>query len=185
VSAADPGSPLHGHLVPSQHPAPGVTLAERRAALTEIAARRGQAAALGLPPTGGSVARWGGVVLGLAPGVGLLVGGAPPALPRQVAAVIDQSGGFVVLRCAGPAAAEALAGICRLDLHDTAFPAGRAARSLMAQLPVVLHRAGEAAFDLIVPASYAVSFAETLLHLATPHGCAVLPPVIDPSRDHP
>lgn len=176
VSAPEPRSPLDGELVPGgDGPAgvPGVTLAELRCALHEVAARRGADA--GLPPPGQTARFHGGTALGLAPGLAVVLGGAP-ALPRDVAAVIEQTGGFVLLRLAGPAATEALARLCRLDLHDAAFPPGRAARTLMAGAAVMLHRDGPGSFELLVPATLAASFAHHLLRAARPFGCAVLPP---------
>ncbi len=180
MSAPRARSPLEDHLLPGHHGAagvPGTTLAERLTTLHEISARRGQAGPLGLPPMGRSAPLWGGTALPVAPGTCLVVGGAPPALPREVAAVVDQSGGFVVLHFAGPDAAEALARICRLDLHETAFPDGAVARTPMAQVPVILHRAGPTAYELVVPATLAVSFTHALLNAAIGFGCAILPPI--------
>jgi sarcosine oxidase subunit gamma len=176
VSVPDAASPLDGELVPGGHGAvgvPGVTLAELRCALHEVAARRGAEA--GLPRPGHAGPFHGGTALGLAPGGAIVLGGAP-SLPRDVAAVVEQTGGFVLLRLTGPAAAEALARLCRLDLHEAAFPPGRVARTLMAQIAVVLHRDGPASFELLIPATLAASFAHHLMRAAHPFGCAVLPP---------
>jgi sarcosine oxidase subunit gamma len=158
-------------------------LAERLATLHEITARRGQVSALGLPPMGVAVPLWGGVALPVAPGTCLLVGGTPPVLPREVGSVVDQSGGFVVLHFSGPAVVEALARICRLDLHDAAFPVDAVARTPMAQVTVVLHRTGPTAFELLVPSTLAVSFTHALLGAAVGFGCTILPPL--ETRDHP
>lgn len=180
MSVPRPRSPLEDHLPPGHHGVPGVpgvTLGERRATLREVFARRGQAGPLGLPGPGRAVPLWGGIALAIAPGACLLMDGNPPALPREVAAVVDQTGGFVILQLGGPAAAEALARICRLDLHETAFPEGSVARTPMAQVPVILHRAGANAFELVVPGTLAVSFTHSLLHAAIGFGCAILPPV--------
>jgi sarcosine oxidase subunit gamma len=146
-----------------------VTLAERRTRLHQMSARRG--AAIGLPSPGRALPMWGGIALGIAPATALLVGAARPDVAD--AAVIDQSGGFVVLRLAGPAAAEVLARGCRLDLHEAAFPPGSVARTPIAQVPVILHR--HDGFDLIVPATLARSFVHFLLGAAAGFGCAILP----------
>jgi sarcosine oxidase subunit gamma len=159
-------------LLPGPHGAaglPGVTLAERRTTLHQVSSRRG--AAIGLPPPGRALPMWGGVALGIMPTTALLVDAARPDVPG--AAVIDQSGGFVVLRLAGPAAAEVLARGCRLDLHDNAFRPGSVARTPIAQVPVILHRAE--GFALFVPATLARSFVHFLLGAAAGFGCAILP----------
>lgn len=173
VSAPEPRSPLEGHLAPGGHGMPGVTLAECRVPLHEIAARRG--ADLGLPPPGRAAPLFGGTALWIGPQTCLLLGGAPPDLPGESGVVNDQTGGFVLLHLAGPAVADLLARFCRLDLHR--FTPGACARTLMAQMPVVIHRAGATAFELVLPATYAVSFVQGLLAAAAPIGCAVLPPV--------
>lgn len=169
VSAPEPRSPLEGHLVPGGHGMPAVTLTECRVALHEIAARRG--ADPGLPPPGRAAPLFGGTALWIGPETCLLLGGTPP----EIGVVNDQTGGFVLLHLAGPAVTDLLARICRLDLH--AFAIGACARTPMAQMPVVIHRAGETAFELVIPATYAVSFVHGLLAAAAPIGCAVLPPV--------
>jgi sarcosine oxidase subunit gamma len=158
---------------------PGVTLTERRPTLHQVAARRG--AAFGMPAPGRSAPMWGGAALGLAPGTAMLVGGARPELPTAAAAVVDLSDGFAVLRLSGPASAEVLARICRLDLHEGAFPPGACARTPVAQMPAILHRVGPAGFDLLVPATFAHSLVHALLTAAAPFGCATLPPERDPA----
>jgi len=93
------------------------------------------------------------------------------AIPRDVAATVDQSGGFAILRLAGPKASAILAKGCRLDLHPSAFQPGSCARTLMAQTPVILHQLDAApSYDLIVPRTLALSFAEFLIRAAEMSG---------------
>jgi len=199
VSAPDSRSPLAGHLAPGRHGAAGrsgLTLCEQHADFAEVAARRGRQDALdaslrrsglGLPGPGRALAAPGLRALWIAPGTVLLI--APPgglaavttAIEAATAAVVDQTGGFVLLGLAGPEAAAILAKGCRIDLHPTAFPTGRVARSIIAQIPAILHRVDDrTGFDLIVPSTLARSFVDFLLEAAEEVGIEVLPP--DPSE---
>jgi sarcosine oxidase subunit gamma len=189
----EPATPLAAILTPGRRGAPssaGMTLVERRVALAEVSARRGRAAELGatlretlgvaLPDPGRAVTSDGVAALWIAPATALIVG--PPvrlhaaraAIAPAIAAVVDQSGGYAVLRLAGPHAAAALAKGCRVDLDARAFGAGCVARTIVAQIPAIVHRiAVDAAFDLFVPLTLARSFAEFLLHAADEFGCDV------------
>ncbi len=153
-------------------PEPPVLVAEDRVVLHQVAARRG--VALPLPAPGASAALWGGIALGLAPGVAMLVGGRPD-LPPDQAAVVEQTGGFLRMRVAGLAAAEVLARGCRLDLDEAAFTPGSVARALIAQVTVILYRPTATRFELLVPATLARSFVHFLSTAAAPFGGVVLP----------
>lgn len=164
---------------------------ELHTGLVEIAARRGQETALdaelqrlvglGLSAPGGAFEAGNVASLWIAPATAMmlapstrldpLLGGIAPS----VAAVLDQSGGFAVLRVAGPMASATLAKGCRLDLDARVFAEGRVARSLIAQIPAILYRpAGDVGFDVIVPATFARSFAEFLCNAAAEFGCTIL-----------
>ncbi|MFN4159481.1 MAG: sarcosine oxidase subunit gamma [Gemmobacter sp.] len=56
------------------------------------------------------------------------------------AAVTDQSDGWACLSLSGPGAEAALARLVALDLREGAFPHGRAARSSLNHLPLILWR---------------------------------------------
>jgi heterotetrameric sarcosine oxidase gamma subunit len=193
VSAPEPRTALAGHLAPGPIGRPGdagVTLQELHSGLVEIGVRRGQEATLdaalrqalglGLPAQGRATEAGDVAALRIGPATTLVV--APPArlqalfdgIAPSVAAVIGQSGGFAMLRIAGPMAAAALAKSCRLDLDARVFASGSVARTLIAQMSVVLHRVGDG-FDLIVPATVARSFADFLCGAAAEFGCMVLP----------
>jgi sarcosine oxidase subunit gamma len=178
---------LAGHLVPRLAGASDVTLAERLADLTLVAARRGQEPrldallrqelGLGLPKTGRAVVDGDCAALGFSPGTTMIEGPAPrlaalrSAVRRDVAATLDQSGGFAILRLGGPKAPAILAKGCRLDLHPSAFQPGSCARTLMAQTPVILCQLDAApSYDLIVPRTLALSFAEFLIRAAEMSG---------------
>lgn len=193
MSAPEPRTALAGRLLPGFVGRPGeagVTVQELHSGLVEIVARRGQESSLdaalrqflglGLPAQGRAVETAGAAVLWMGPGAALVL--APPTrlqplfdgIASSVAAVIDQSGGFVVLCIAGPMAAAALCKSCRLDLDARVFADGSVARTLIAQTAVTLHRTGDG-FDLIVPATLARSFAEFLCSAAAEFGCEILP----------
>ncbi|MGA7539837.1 MAG: sarcosine oxidase subunit gamma family protein [Steroidobacteraceae bacterium] len=87
------------------------------------------------------------------------------------ATAVDLTSAFRVLDVAGPAAREVLARGCRLDLHPAAFPAGRAARTIMAQVPVIL-AARSLGVVLLTPATTARHFSEWLAATAGPFGLA-------------
>jgi sarcosine oxidase subunit gamma len=78
------------------------------------------------------------------------------ALEGLHAAVTDVSEARVVFRVSGPAARELLAKGCSLDLHPRAFGPGACAQTLLARIPVLLHRPGAAAdIDVHVGRSFA------------------------------
>ncbi len=75
-----------------------------------------------------------------------LIGAACPDL-GDMAAVTDQSGGWVTLSITGPAAADSLARYVPLDLRR--MPVGGAARSQLYHMPLCLMRIGPDAFHLM------------------------------------
>ncbi len=91
----------------------------------------------------------------------------------DVAHVIDQSHGRVVLTLSGPDAARILANGIAIDLHPDAFPAGQAANARCNHLPVNLARTGEAGFDLVVTRSFAEALVEELKAMARGHSLSV------------
>lgn len=201
MSAPEWHSALAGSLAPGPRGRPGVagvTLMELHTSLVEIAARRGQEMALeaelrrhfglGLPAPGRAHETGDVAALWLAPATALIL--APPTrldplfsgITPAVAAVLDQSGGFAALRISGPMVSAALAKGCRLDLDARVFASGSVARSLIAQVPATLHRlGGDAGFDVIVPATFARSFAEFFCNAAAEFGCMVLPAIPRPA----
>ncbi|WP_342364301.1 sarcosine oxidase subunit gamma [Terrarubrum flagellatum] len=194
MSAPEPMSPLAAYLKPHAAESAGVTICERPVAFAEIVARRGRAAELSAalktafgfdaPAAGRSARNVDVEALWIAPDTVLIVGAAPAisrlrnALARDVAAFVDQSGGYGVLRISGPRAREALAKGCRIDLHPSAFGSGHVARTIMAQMPVAIHQLDDApTFDLIIPRTLAVSFADFVTESAEEFGLSVLPPL--------
>ena len=67
-----------------------------------------------------------------------------------VAAVTDQSGGWVSLDLTGPAAAEALMRYVPMDLRLSAFPVGMAARTPLYHMSMVLMRVSDQGFRLML-----------------------------------
>jgi heterotetrameric sarcosine oxidase gamma subunit len=91
-----------------------------------------------------------------------------------IAAIADQSGGTHVLRLRGVHVRDALAKICRLDLAPEAFAVGNCARTIMAQIPVLVSRPElVSTFDLFVPVTLAHAFVEHLLRTAAEYGIVI------------
>lgn len=78
-----------------------------------------------------------------------LIGAECPDL-GGVAAVTDQSGGWVTLGLKGPLAVEALARYVPMDLRLAAFPVGAAARTPLYHMSMLLLRTGEDGFRLML-----------------------------------
>jgi len=168
---------------------PGVTIAERRdLTLVQVIARRGQEQAaaerLGLDPAPGRASTVvAGTALWLAPGAWMVVaeGVEEGALyqdlcerVQQVAAVMDQSHGRVVLRLSGRRARDVLAKGCRLDLHPRVFQPGMCAQTGIAQIGVLLHQIDERpTYELQVFAGYAADFLAWLTASAAELGCRI------------
>ena len=77
------------------------------------------------------------------------------ALAGVAAAVTDVGHARLVYAVSGSNARAVLAKGCALDLHERVFPPGRCAQSLLAKVPVLVHRSGaEPAFDLHVARSF-------------------------------
>jgi sarcosine oxidase subunit gamma len=88
-------------------------------------------------------------------------------------AVTDVSCARIVYAVGGTCARDLLAKGCPLDLHERAFPAGRCAQTLLAKLPVLIHRgAAEPAFDLYIGRSYADYAWDWLRSAAAEYGAA-------------
>ena len=77
-----------------------------------------------------------------------LIGVAPPEL--EGAAVTDQSDGWAVLGLSGAAAVDVLARLVPVDLRLAAFPVGRAIRTQLNHMNVVILRVGDHAFEILV-----------------------------------
>lgn len=69
-----------------------------------------------------------------------------------------QSDSWVGLRLSGPKARVALERICPIDLHPSAFPEGRVARTVMEHLGVIVLRESDDGFLLLSASSSAGSF---------------------------
>ena len=90
----------------------------------------------------------------LGPDEWLVLGGREEDFP-DAAAAADVSANRVCLELSGPGAADVLARGCALDLHDSVFPPGRCAQTLVARAQVILLRTGDDAFRLLVRPSFA------------------------------
>ncbi|HYL03614.1 MAG TPA: sarcosine oxidase subunit gamma family protein [Steroidobacteraceae bacterium] len=167
-----------GRRAPAQSAA-GVELSGLAADLIEVAALRHQAGELEararqrgvtLPAPGRLAAAGGQLVLCVRPERWLLITApaAPGARAGQsqseyagCAAVVELSSALAKLHLAGAAVRELLARGCRLDLDAEAFPAGCAAATLIAQVPVIL-AALPAGLLLLTPATTAQHLREWL-----------------------
>ena len=86
----------------------------------------------------------------------------------------DVSDAYAIVRLAGPAARDVLAKGCSLDIHDSVFPPGKVARSLLAQAEAILHRTAAETFDIYVPRSYADYLWRWLEDAGREYGVAVV-----------
>jgi sarcosine oxidase subunit gamma len=143
-------------LAPLPEP-PRAILAPFRRREAEVAARLGIEA---LPPPGQLAELAGGRLLWIGIGQWLAERLALPDL-GDAASLTDQSDAFAGLALAGADAAEVLARLVPLDLAPAFFPPGRAARSLLRHVPLVLIATAEG-FELLVPRSYARTAFEEL-----------------------
>ena len=168
----------------------GIVLADCRADIVEVATFRDRAAdlqrlsaerGLRLPAPGSIEARSGRLALNVRPGRWLLL--APPAPPdesagywREVcggyAAVVDLSAALGAFFLTGPQVGGMLARACRLDLDAGAFPVGRAAATIMVQVPAILARLTPGML-LLTPATTARHLREWLVASAKPFGLAL------------
>jgi len=88
------------------------------------------------------------------------------------AAAVDLSSALAAFVLGGPAVREMLARACRLDLDANAFPPGRAAATIMVQVPVTLAALG-ARMLLLTPATTARHLHEWLGSAARPFGLSM------------
>jgi heterotetrameric sarcosine oxidase gamma subunit len=172
--------------------APGIALASCPADIVELAAfreRAGDLERLGaewgvtLASPNGIIEGSAGLTLSVRPGRWLLL--SPPARPGASAihwqeaaaggaAVVDLSSALVAFLLKGPATDELLARACRLDLAAGAFPVGRAAATIMVQVPAILARLTPGML-LLTPATTAQHLHEWLVETSRPFGLAQLP----------
>ena len=172
--------------------APGIALASCPADIVELAAfrqRAGELAALTagrsitLASPGGVAADSRGLSLSVRPERWLLF--SAPASPGSSAAhwqeaaggraaVTDLSSALVAFFLRGRAVDQMLARACRLDLDAGAFPVGRAAATIMVQVPAILARL-TAGMLLLTPATTAQHLREWLAETSRPFGLAQVP----------
>ena len=175
-------------------PDSGIALASCPADIVELAAFRDRTAHLEqlaaeqvvtLAGSGGVAAGGGRITLSVRPGRWLLL--SPPAPPGASGArwhaagggrcaVADLSAALVAFYLTGPAVRALLARACRLDLDPGAFPAGRAAATMMVQVPAILAQLTPGTL-LLTPATTAQHLREWLVTTAQPFGLAPAPPV--------
>lgn len=172
---------------PLQQQVPGARLGTCAADVVEILAHRGCSQDLqviagahgrSLPQFGRVATAPAGLALCVRPDRWLLLS-APAAAGVSAATwqsacagrgvAIECTSGLMALHFAGTATREVLARACRLDLDPEAFVAGRAAATVMAQVPVIL-AALPSGFLLLTPASTARHFREWLESTARPFG---------------
>lgn len=154
----------------------------RAQATPEVRTVLSQHAGCGLPVQPLESARRGALsALWLGPGEWLLVGGSDDLGVRLEAAfrghfvtVTDVSDAYCTIRLAGPQAIEVLAKGCSLDTHDSVFPPGRVARSLLAKAGMILYRTGQEEFEIYVARSHADYLWRWLEDAGAEFGVAIL-----------
>ncbi|MFY8154107.1 MAG: hypothetical protein ACOVOI_18660, partial [Hyphomicrobiales bacterium] len=109
------------------------------------------------------------VAIGWKPGTTLLLGDTGAVEDGVI--TLDRSSALVPLIVAGPAAREALARLCRLDLDPRRFRVGHAATTVMAQVGVTIARLHAApVFLLLTPPTTARHLRTALGHAAHSFG---------------
>lgn len=165
----------------------GVRIAECAADIIELAAFRDQAVTLGrvaaargapLPECGRLCRSADGLVVAVRPERWLLLcaRAAPGARARSwqgacegSTAVVELSAALTAYHVTGAAVRETLSRGCRLDLDPRVFPAGSAAATLVAQVPLIIGALASGVL-LLTPASTARHFREWLVAAARPFG---------------
>ena len=144
-----------------------------------------------LPSIGASAAASGAFLLGIGPGLWLLIAfeNAPPEFPgakleAAFEVAVETGDAWTQFAISGSASRDLLAKGCALDLHPSAFREGGCAVTRFAQLRCVLHHVG-AGYRLLVGRSYAVSLAEWLIESAFEFGLGLQAevPAEAPSRE--
>jgi len=143
-----------------------VSLALPRDREAEAKLAIGSAFGLTIPDPGQSVSNGTHRLMWMAPDRMMLVfpDDAPLAEPAIKAMLKDgcystnQTDGWVVLSISGPDVREALGRICPVDLHESAFPAGAVARTVMERMGAMVLREGKGSFLMFSASSSAVSF---------------------------
>ncbi|MFY7963099.1 MAG: sarcosine oxidase subunit gamma [Elsteraceae bacterium] len=192
----DAHHPLAGHLTPGRHGAAGpnpVRLSTPRRDIVQIAARKGQTAALkaalkaafGLELGEAGHATYGGglTALPIQPDAWVLVSeprgeGALAAEVKKAVgvagSVVDQTHGRCVIALTGERAPEVMARFCRIDLHPAVFGPGRAAVTPMAELFCVLSHGPAAHYEMILFSTFADSFFHSVITAAATTGYEIV-----------
>jgi sarcosine oxidase subunit gamma len=194
VSAPEPISPLDHHLHPGRFGAAGrsgVQIGQRRVAIAQVIARKGQGDAVGdsierliglrLPEPGRSAGTDAAAVW-IGPETWLLLRPAGPDFVADIAnacgsaaSVVDQSAGKAVLRVSGDRARDVLAKGCRVDLHPRVFGPGSSAVTPIGHIQVVISQVDATPrFDVIVPSTLAEDFLEWLCLSAAEFGYEIV-----------
>lgn len=101
--------------------------------------------------------------------------GAPPLWPEDTGAIISQTQGRVLVLLAGPGSRNVLAKGTSLDVRPEEFAVGQCAVTAFAHVAVAVVRAGEDAYLLTVPRSYAHWLWDWIAFSAREHQPRVLP----------
>ncbi|MEL7116811.1 MAG: sarcosine oxidase subunit gamma family protein [Pseudomonadota bacterium] len=106
------------------------------------------------PAIGRATGRDGARVAWAGLGEALVLG---PSLSFEGAAVVDQTDGWVVLRLEGPDVPAVLARLTPLDLRDSRFKTGDAARSLLGHMTCLFLRTGAKRYKMVLFRSMAAT----------------------------
>ena len=188
---AEPLSAL-AHLPQAQVGSSTVVLGEvRPAAILQVAAwpetlaavTRGLGEALGAdaPRIGYSSTGPNGTMAAIGPGRYLIFGRSydlhhrlQTAINSDVGAVTDLTHGRTVLMLRGEPATAILAKGLAIDLHPSAFPAGRIAQSMIHHIDVTVRRMDADQFELTVLRGFAEDFVEWLMDAGMEFGIAFI-----------
>ena len=112
---------------------------------------------LSFPKPGKSSSKAGVTCLWTGRGQAFLIGTAPPEAVQGISALTDQSDGWAAMCLDGPQAEAVLARLVPLDLRAAAFARGAVLRCQLGHMPVILHRTGPVAFQILVFRSMAAT----------------------------
>lgn len=88
-------------------------------------------------------------------------------LATSLAVVTDMSDAFACFEIRGARAVELVMSGCSLNLHTQAFPAGRVARTALAEVPIIIRKTGEPhSFRCLVDLSFASHIRDWLVETA-------------------
>ena len=155
AKSACKGLPLQVGALELSEDAPAAITSVMPFAGQEVAVSEALKSAIGatFPAAGRSTGRAGARVVWSGAGQALILGA--PMVALKGAAITDQSDGWACLALRGPGARDVLARLVPIDLRETVFKRGHAARTLLGHMPCLLLHSAADRYDMLVSRSMA------------------------------